>query len=480
MSAEKIQEHIVEAGSVPSQASSETTERDERPQSEVFQERLRFLAIDDDTRDVLKRCAPAVGEALPDILTGFYDEISRWPEINNIFGGQPGKDFAKGAQVKHWMTILEANFDQEYVDSVTRIGNRHNTIGLEPRWYIGGYTYILAGLVSQLVKSHLSGVFVNKKKVQAFEEDVVAVLKAAMLDMDMAISTYFDSGKRERQELVKGMAEDFDENVSTFIQDMVNSSEALSIISTDIGGLSTQGLQKSEELGGASNEATENVSSVAGAAEEMMASIKEITTQVTKASSISQGAVQESQEASLTINDLKDSSSKIGEVIGLIQDIAEQTNLLALNATIEAARAGEAGKGFAVVASEVKELASQTGKATGDISEQITAIQGATENTVKVIENVANTIDEINQIANSISAAMEEQSTVIQDVVSNTQLASQKTATVNNIVGDMRESANNTQQASENIGDAASDLVQCTDNLRGAVEVFLANIKSSK
>lgn len=448
-------------------------------QKRIFQERLAFLGIDTEMRLNLKKVLPIVQNDMPAILGEFYDLIGEWPQLNAMFKDQGHKNAAKNLQVKHWSTIATGDFGDDYMRSVLIIGDTHNRIGLEPRWYIGGYSVLVSGIIDAMFKKYMSSGFVAKAKREEFRACLKAFLTAAMLDMDMAISTYFDAGKKEFAELLTQMTDDFDSNVAVFIRDMSISTEQLDATSKSLRSLSSSGLGKSRELEGAANIAAENVSAVASASEEMLASIKEISAQVTKASAISNEAVGEARKAGDAIGELKGSSAKIGEVVNLIQDIAEQTNLLALNATIEAARAGDAGKGFAVVASEVKELASQTAKATEDIAEQVAAIQAATENTVQVISRVSTTIDQINEIATSISAAMEEQSVVIQEVVSNTQSAADRTSTVRGIVGSVAEGATETQTASAHVNEAATELAKKANELRGAVEVFLANIKAA-
>ncbi len=173
------------------------------------------------------------------------------------------------------------------------------------------------------------------------------------------------------------------------------------------------------EASAASEQTSSNVESVAAGATQLAASVEEISDQVSKASTISTSAVQKVQDAHQSVTSLSASANQIGEIINLISSIAEQTNLLALNATIEAARAGDAGKGFAVVAGEVKALANQSAKATDSISDQISAIQLATQNAVNAIDIISKVIEEVNEISVSISSAVEEQACVTRDISTN-------------------------------------------------------------
>jgi murein DD-endopeptidase MepM/ murein hydrolase activator NlpD len=172
------------------------------------------------------------------------------------------------------------------------------------------------------------------------------------------------------------------------------------------------------------------VQTVAAAAEELNASIAEIGRQVQSASTMAGGAVQQAEKTNQQVQGLAEAAQKIGDVVKLISDIAAQTNLLALNATIEAARAGDAGKGFAVVASEVKNLATQTAKATEEISQQIASIQAATGEAVGAIQGIGKTIVEINQVASSIAAAVEEQNASTREIARNVQETSAGTQEV--------------------------------------------------
>ena len=174
----------------------------------------------------------------------------------------------------------------------------------------------------------------------------------------------------------------------------------------------------------------------------MAASVSEINQQVTNALEISTRAVDEADNTNAIVSGLADAAQRIGDVVSLISEIAEQTNLLALNATIESARAGEAGKGFAVVASEVKSLAGQTANATEEISNQIAQVQSTTDEAVKAIKEITETIGKINEISSMISAAVEEQSAVTGNMSTNMQTAADS---VNEITSSVNEIAQATE-----------------------------------
>ncbi|MBT5161511.1 MAG: methyl-accepting chemotaxis protein, partial [Alphaproteobacteria bacterium] len=179
-----------------------------------------------------------------------------------------------------------------------------------------------------------------------------------------------------------------------------------------------------------------------------------------------------------TIRDLAEAAQRIGDVVDLINDIAEQTNLLALNATIEAARAGEAGKGFAVVASEVKNLASQTAQATEDIGGQIGGIQQTTKEAVSAIESIGSTIAEMNEIATAIATAVEEQGTATNEISRNVQDAASGTLEVSMSIGKVRTSSEQTGVASGNVLNASNDLADRFKTLRQEVGTFLEKVKT--
>ena len=200
---------------------------------------------------------------------------------------------------------------------------------------------------------------------------------------------------------------------------------------------------------------------------------------MSKPSQIAERAVLGARRTDADVQDLPYTASRFGDVVQLINTIAGQTNLLALNATIEAARAGEAGKGFAVVASEVKDLATQTAKATDEISQQIGSVQQATQQTVQAIQEIARTITEMSQISTSIAAAMEEQGAATAEIARNVQEAARGTEAVTGSIADVQHGAGETGAAAHQVLGAAQELARHSNDLGREVDTFLQGVKAA-
>ena len=284
------------------------------------------------------------------------------------------------------------------------------------------------------------------------------------------------SAQEEKRRMLNGLLERFEQNVSRSVQDVGGKAEGLARTAQGMSGHADRTRGQADEAALVTAEVTSSVQTVAAAAEELSASIGEISRQVAQSSQVTQLASREADRTNTTMKQLAETSARIGEVVNLINDIAAQTNLLALNATIEAARAGEAGKGFAVVANEVKHLASQTAKATEEISAQITAVQGATQEAVGAIGGIVTRIQEIHEIATAVASAVEEQSAATSEIARNVQQAASGTQQVANSIGGVNRSASETGSAANDVLGAARSLSEDAQRLKGVVDSFVASV----
>jgi len=310
-------------------------------------------------------------------------------------------------------------------------------------------------------------------------EGVKAMLaEKARADAAAKISQDEMAARQRRHDMLQ-LAARFEGAVGEIIETVSNASTELEASASSL----TSNAERSERLAttvaAASEEASTNVHSVASATEELSSSVREISRQVQDSARMASEAVDQARSTTVQVSELSKAATRIGDVVELINTIAGQTNLLALNATIEAARAGEAGRGFAVVASEVKALAEQTAKATGEIGQQISGIQSATEHSVTAIRTISGTIERLSEISSTIAAAVEEQGAATQEISRNVQQAAQGTQQVSANISEVQRGATETGTASSQVLSAAQSLSHDSHRLKAEVDRFLDSVRAA-
>jgi methyl-accepting chemotaxis protein len=309
--------------------------------------------------------------------------------------------------------------------------------------------------------------------LQVFKEALIAKKQA-----DEAASVDAEA-KIERGRRVDGITHSFESLIGEIVQTVSSASTQLEASATTLTSTAERAQELTTAVAAASEEASTNVQSVASATEEMASSVNEISRQVQESARMAGEAVDQARVTNDRVSELSKAASRIGDVVELINTIAGQTNLLALNATIEAARAGEAGRGFAVVASEVKALAEQTAKATGEIGQQITGIQAATQDSVNAIKEISGTIEKLSEISSTIAAAVEQQGAATQEISRNVQQAAQGTQQVSSNITDVQRGADETGSASTQVLSAARSLSGDSNRLKLEVGKFLSSVRAA-
>ncbi len=434
----------------------------------VLNERLAFIGLDAGSCANISRLKTFVDGALPQALDAFYDKVRANPKAHSFFESEAHISRAKNAQLGHWHAISSGTFDSQYHANVRRIGETHARIGLEPRWYIGGYALIAESLVAAAIEQNWPKSLVNrgrKDAAKAFGESLGALIKAIFLDMDLSISVYLEAAEEARHKvreetlaserarvaaafgegLEKLATQDLTFRIDSQLPEAYQKLQAdfnmvvdtLTTVVEGVTALSEALRTSTSEISVASDDLSRRSEQQASSLEETASAIGEITNTVRQTADMSKharevvgtthGASQKGAEAIRKAVDamrmIEKSSQQIGQIIGVIDEIAFQTNLLALNAGVEAARAGDAGRGFAVVASEVRALAQRSAEAAREIKGLIAASStqvhdGVTlvANTGQAFEQIETGVKELSTVVEQISKSADEEATGLQEI----------------------------------------------------------------
>jgi len=480
-------------------AHSSSAVSNSRDSAEQIASRLSFYEFTTLERQDLAAVRQHVTRALGPALDRLYAKIDATPATRGFFADKAHMAKGKAAQGRHWAAIAEGRLDGSYYDSAQRIGEVHARIGLEPRWYVGGYALVAQNLIDEVITS---GRFTSRRKLAG---QVNALVKAILLDMEISISVYQRATHEEIIDKIGlGMerlaAGDLTHRVSGlnthFARLESDFNEAMDALQRSMSGVAgaTQIVRDgAQEIAVASNDLGLRTERQASTLEEVAAAVREITNSVELAA---RGASEADRQAGtirteaaegrevigqavVTMDEIGKSSHEINRIVDLIEGIAFQTNLLALNASIEAARAGEAGKGFAIVADEVRQLADRAAKASKEIEKIVMQIQSETNLVMramedgtqqvlegtKLAEQAKRALDDIIQVSNRIDV-------LVRSITADTVEQTDTSRSVAQVVRSVEKTAQDTSQESQRVSESLQILVRVAGDLLSSVERF--------
>ncbi len=417
--------------------------------------------------------------------------------------------------VKRYTGDMRSTFNRYFADLQTTIdatvanGNQAADIGsstyASSRLWIGGLMgvallsclvaayLIIAGVstpirvIAQAMKRLAARDFTGTIPNVGRGDEIGAMAEAVRVFKESMIETERLRGEQEaqkqraaedRRKAMRDLAGRFESNIGGILTSVTSQAVELRSTAQSMSATSVETSRQSTAVAAASEQASQNVQTVLTATTELSSSVNQIAEQVRSSAGMIGDAARQAIGTNDQVEGLSAAAEKIGDVVKLISDIAEQTNLLALNATIEAARAGEAGKGFAVVASEVKSLATQTAKATEEIAAQIKAIQEATQASVEAIQSISETIAKVNENAAAIRSAVEHQGAATQAITRNIQQAATGTSEVTSTIASVNQAAQVTGAAAAQVLSSASELSKHSEMLKQQAEDFLREVRA--
>lgn len=370
------------------------------------------------------------------------------------------------------MTVIRSDVlltSNQQIDCLRRIAKGESDIVVPHRNRVDEF----AELSEQIENIRRSGV------VFAQMHDDRATRASQELEERTRQQVQLEEARIERERTLKNIADQFERTVGEVVASVASASSQLQTTSTMMAASADKSSTRTSEVASSMDEANAGAIAAAAASDEFAMSIGEISRQAASSAELARKASNSANEADTTISALAASAQQVGHIVELIQTIAQRTNLLALNASIEAARGGEAGRGFAVVASEVKELAMQTSRATEQIADQILAMQDTTGASVKALRSIAEEVQQLETTAVSIASAVDQQSVAGQDLAQSIDLAARGTEQVSGHIKEVSDLSISTGSAANQVLTSANELENQASTLSSQVETFLNQVRAN-